>query len=97
MDIRGVVLPGSGRFCASETAGIRKCPDGKQNIWIEKDTRKVSAFSGRQVSSFFAAGILYAVKKKADQKIFIGLYAKRQPKAENTEKTFEKDIRERRI
>ena len=62
-----------------------------------KDTRKVSAFSGRQVSSFFAAGILYAVKKKADQEIFIGLYAKGQPKAKIQRKTSEKDIRERRI
>ena len=48
-------------------------------------------------SLFFAVGILYAVKKKADQEIFIGLYAKGQPKAKIQRKTSEKDIRERRI
>ena len=30
------------------------------------------------------------MKKKADQEIFIGLYAKRQPKAKNTEKDIRK-------
>ena len=79
----------NGGSCVNAAAGkTRMRPDGKKYRY-EKDIRKVSAFSRRQIPSFFAARM---PQKKEDHGLLIRLSVK-----DSGQKRIQKRIRERRI